>query len=132
MRLTEKDIFEKFQRVAGQYDPLIPTSIERKPVVGGMLKADALIEFKISAGPSFRALVEVTALASPKNIRAKCMAVLELARSAGEPDIVPLTHLRHHEIVFPFAKGTYGLASGSWHYVWFSGSVVHRGSWFVL
>ena len=42
------------------------------------------------------------------------------------------THLRHHEIVFPFAKGTYGLASGSWHYVWFSGSVVHRGSWFVL
>ena len=43
-----------------------------------------------------------------------------------------LAHLRHHEIVFPFAKGTYGLASGSWHYVWFSGSVVHRGSWFVL
>ena len=48
------------------------------------------------------------------------------------PGLDTLTHLRHHEIVFPFAKGTYGLASGSWHYVWFSGSVVHRGSWFVL
>ena len=41
-------------------------------------------------------------------------------------------HLRHHEIVFPFAKGTYGSASGSWHYVWFSGPGVHRGSWFAL
>jgi len=90
MRIRETDIISKFQSLQAQYAPLLVRSVGREVAVAGNARADAIIEFEIEGGPSFRALVEITALGSPKSIREKCVQVLDLVRRAEDATLVPL------------------------------------------
>ncbi|OHB63049.1 MAG: hypothetical protein A2Y76_12680 [Planctomycetes bacterium RBG_13_60_9] len=90
MRLSETKIIERLESIGVQYAPLVLVSVEKELTVADGLRADAIIRFRISDGPSFDALAEITCLASPKNVRTKSMQVLDLARRADNPRLIPL------------------------------------------
>ncbi len=90
MRLSEAQIFDRLQGLRTEYAPLILVSIQREQRTADGTSADALIRFKVTGGPSFEALTEVTSLASPKNIRMKSLQLLDILRRRGDSHLVPL------------------------------------------
>jgi hypothetical protein len=89
VRMTEAEVIDRFLALSAQCAPLSVISLTKGMATTGM-QADALIQFTIEGGPSFRALAEISPLGTPKSIRAKCVQVLDLARRGGDPGLVPL------------------------------------------
>lgn len=92
MRIRQTDIIETFRRLQAQYTPVVIKSIEVE--TGAMtqfgIRADAVVEFEIEGGLSFRALAEIASLGTPKSIRDKCVQVLNDVRKAEDPALMAL------------------------------------------
>jgi len=68
MRLKEKEILQQFISSPELYDPLKITRYEVQPPVTQDVCPDAVIEFSIPAGPSFKAMVKIQPVPTPKQI----------------------------------------------------------------
>lgn len=68
MRLKEKEILQRFISSPELYDPLKITRYEVQPPVTQDVCPDAVIEFSIPVGPSFKAMVKIQSVPTPKQI----------------------------------------------------------------
>ena len=90
MRLGEKEIIERLRAAGAQYAPLRIVSITEENGREDDLRADAVVEFEVADGPSFRALAEVVSVATPKSIRRRCAQIDDLRQRNADPTLVPL------------------------------------------
>jgi len=90
MRLGIAAIIERLQSGAAQHAPLSLVCIETEPGGSGGDRADAIVEFRVADGPSFRALVEVLSPASPKRVTEACLQIQHLIECSDDPGLVPL------------------------------------------
>ncbi len=93
MRLNEEQIIRSLKSTGDKYAPLAIKSIEEKVPLrmgfgGG--QADAIIGFSIQNGLTFEALVEITTVATPKNILDKIGRLKDYANKDGRPDVIPM------------------------------------------
>jgi len=89
VRITEAEVIDRFLAMGAQYAPLGVVSTTEE-TTAAEVRADGLIQFEVEGGVSFRALAEISTVGTPKSIRAKCMQILDLARRASDPELVPL------------------------------------------
>jgi len=90
MRLKENEIIEQLKSDIDKYAPLTIKSIEQEiPLTEGFF-ADALIEFCITDGPCFKALVEVKSVATPKIISETAQQLATILSRIDDKNIVPL------------------------------------------
>ncbi len=97
MRLTEKEIIQYLQNAGDEYIPLKIASFERQVPLSGGTRADAIIQFSIPDGPCFKALAEMVAVASPKNILDRSRRLVDCLGEINDTDMVPL-------IIAPFVS----------------------------
>jgi hypothetical protein len=90
MRISEEEILERLEKESQRYTPLVITRLEKEVVVDKGRRIDAIAEFSIQDGPSFRALVEVKSLATPKIIDDVCQQITYLLQIADRKNLVPL------------------------------------------
>jgi hypothetical protein len=90
MRLTERDIIERLQNGQELYAPLTINRFQQEYLLPDGNRADALIEFSVQEGPSFKALVEFAAVATPKNIRDKSRLLVSYLNVIKTLGIVPV------------------------------------------
>jgi hypothetical protein len=90
MRLKENEIIEQLQREIDKYAPLTIKSIEREVVLMEEFRADALIEFCITDGPCFKALVEVKSVATPKTISLTAQQLFAIQSRVNNKEMIPL------------------------------------------
>jgi len=90
MRLTEKQVIQSLTSMGERYAPLkINRLIERTSLPDGC-QVDAVIEFSIQNGPSFKAIVEIKTVATPQNILIGARLLTACVANDKEPDRVPL------------------------------------------
>ena len=75
------------------------------------IRADVLMQLRVAGGPSFEAVVEVTSLASPKNVRMKSLQLLDIIRKMGNKRLIPLLIAPY---VSPKQAGALAEANVSW------------------
>ncbi len=98
MRLNEQEIIDRLERAKREYLPLTIASIDKESGRGGDLRFDAVIEFSIEDGPSFRALAEVVSQATPKSVLQSCARMKEVLAESEGFAVVPM-------IVAPYISG---------------------------
>ncbi len=89
MRLKEEEIIEKLSIQEDLYRPLKIVRIDRE-MSANYEFADALIEFSISGGPSFEAIVEIASVSSPKMILQKSNMLRNLLCVSGSKRLTPM------------------------------------------
>jgi len=89
MRLTEEEIIRELQSNAESYAPLRMTRFEKEIQLRNCV-ADALAEFSIENGPSFRALIEITSASNPKTIRNACQSLFNYLQMVEAKDLIPI------------------------------------------
>lgn len=90
MRLTESDIVEKLNN---QKEQFLPLRIKKLNISDSALKeyeADALIEFAVQDGPSFKGIAEFASLSTPKSISTKSRVLREILDRQSEENICGL------------------------------------------
>ena len=90
MRLTEKEIVKRLWESAEEYKPFIFMGFEEKFLLAKGIKADAIVEISTENGPSFKAIVEIAAVANPKTVLQKCRLLRDELNRINEPDLVPV------------------------------------------
>jgi hypothetical protein len=90
MRVTEKEVIEQLWESADQYRPLNFIKFEEESLFNKGVKPDAIIEVSIDNGPSFKALIEIVSVATPKIVAQKCNSLLDYIRKLNRPDLVPV------------------------------------------
>ena len=90
MRVTEREIIQYLQRAGDQFAPLRINRFEEQVNLPQGFQADAIIEFSIQDGPTFKALVEITPVPTPKNILEKSRLLFDYISKTNKPNIVPL------------------------------------------
>lgn len=90
MRLTEKEIIKRLWESAEQYKPLIFVGFEEEFPLAKGARADAIVQVSMENGVSFKALVEITAVANPKTLLQKCKVLRDELNRINEPDLVPV------------------------------------------
>jgi len=90
MRLTEEEIVKRLWESAEQYKPFIFMGFDEKFLLAKGLRADAIVKVSTENGPSFKALVEIAAVANPKTIFQKCGRLRDDLNRINEPDLVPV------------------------------------------
>jgi len=68
MRLTEKQVIQSLMNMGETYAPLTMNRLIDQTSLPNGCQVDAVIEFSIQNGPSFKAIVEVKTVATPQNI----------------------------------------------------------------
>ncbi|HUT46813.1 MAG TPA: hypothetical protein VMX36_11045 [Sedimentisphaerales bacterium] len=90
MRLTEIQVRQSLINMCERYAPLTINSLsERISSLDGS-KVDVFIDFSIQNGPSFKAVVEIKTVATPKNILMGARQLAAYLVNDKEPDRVPL------------------------------------------
>ena len=90
MRLTEKEIVKRLWESAEEYKRFIFMGFEEKFLLAKGIKADAIVEISTENGPSFKAIVEIAAVANPKTVLQKCRLLRDELNRINEPDLVPV------------------------------------------
>ena len=90
MRLTEKEIVKRLWESAEQYKPLIFKGFEEESLLTKGVRSDAVVNIPLENGPSFKAVVEITAVANPKTILEKCRLLRDELNRINESDLVPV------------------------------------------
>jgi len=98
MRVTEKEVIKQLWESVDQYKPLTFIKFEEEFLFTKGVRPDAVVEVSIENGPSFKALIEIASVATPKNIVQKCNSLLDCIRKLNRPDLVPA-------IVAPYIAG---------------------------
>jgi hypothetical protein len=123
MRPDKNEIIEKLRTTGAQYAPLTIASIDSGSGREGDLGSDAVIEFGVADGPSFRALTEIVSAATPKAISQRCAQIKGILPRSGDPALVPL-------IVAPYVPSKQAdiLARAGVSWLDLSGNMVIRAS----
>ncbi|MEN6386867.1 MAG: hypothetical protein ABFD79_16930 [Phycisphaerales bacterium] len=90
MRLTEKEIIKQLHESASQYEPVRFKKIETEFFLTEKIQADAVAEFTIDNGPSFKALIEIKTLANPKTILVACKVLRDELERVNNPEFIPI------------------------------------------
>lgn len=89
MRVTEKEVIEQLWESSDQYRPLTFIKFEEESLFSKGVKPDAIVEISIDNGLSFKALIEIVSVATPKIVAQKCNSLLNYIRKLNRPDLVP-------------------------------------------
>ncbi|MHC4494984.1 MAG: hypothetical protein ACYSYM_04085, partial [Planctomycetota bacterium] len=68
MRLTEEQVIQFLKSMGERYAPLTINSLTEQVNMPDGYQVDAVIEFSIQNGPSFKAIAEIKTVATPQNI----------------------------------------------------------------
>lgn len=90
MRLTEEEIIRELQSNAESYAPLRMIRFEKSNSVAQNCGADALAEFSIPDGPSFRALIEIKSVSNPKAIMNGCQFLANCLQREDAKNLIPI------------------------------------------
>ncbi|MBN2312623.1 MAG: hypothetical protein JXM79_01760 [Sedimentisphaerales bacterium] len=123
MRMTEKQIIQRFQGATEQYAPLMMKKLDEQVYIAERYQADAIVEFSIQDGPTFEAVVEITPVASPKNVLEKSRILVECIGEDSNSNRIPM-------IVAPYmgAKQARILAEKGISWIDLSGNMLIRVS----
>jgi len=89
MRLTEEEIIRELQSNADSCAPLKMTRFEREIRLPNCV-ADAVAEFSIKNGFSFRALIEIKSASNPKTVMSACQSLLKCLQSEDAKNLIPI------------------------------------------
>ena len=92
--MTEKEIIQRLKREDKLYAPLVIKSLEREVGSSRRTQVDAIIKFSLKNGPAFEALVEITSVATPKNVLEKSRLLVECVGGDRKSNKIPLKNLR--------------------------------------
>jgi len=98
MRITEKEVIKRLWESADRYKPLSFVKFDEEFLFITGVRPDAVVEVSIENGLSFKALIEIASVATPKNVAEKCNSLLDCIRKLNRPDLVPA-------IVAPYIAG---------------------------
>jgi len=90
MRLTEEQVIQSLKSMGERYSPLMINSIAEQVSMPEGYRVNAVIEFSIQNGPSFKAVVEIKTVATPQNILMGARQLAAYVANDKEPDRVPL------------------------------------------
>jgi len=90
MRLTEEQVRQSLINMGERYDPLTIYSVLEQTSGPDGCKVDVLIEFSIRNGPSFKAVAEITTVATPQNVLMGARQLAAYVANYKESDMVPL------------------------------------------
>jgi len=90
MRLNEEEIIKELLSNAGICAPLKLISFRTDDKVVRDCGADALAEFSIQDGPSFRALIEIKPVANPKTIMMSCQQLMQNLSAIGDNNLIAI------------------------------------------
>lgn len=102
MRMTEKEVMEKFKKLSGEYNPLRFSELKERVATIKGFQPDAITAISLEDGPSYAALIEFVPVASPKSIKLKCRMLVDYIRELGQEEekvTLPI-------IAAPFIGGT--------------------------
>jgi len=90
MRLTVEQVIQSLKSMGERYSPLMINSIAEQVSMPEGYRVNAVIEFSIQNGPSFKAVVEIKTIATPQNILMGARQLAAYVANDKEPDRVPL------------------------------------------
>jgi hypothetical protein len=90
MRLTEKQVIQSLKSMGERYAPLMINSLAEQVSMPEGCQVDAIIEFSIKNGPSFKAVAEIKTVATPQNILMGAQLLASYVANDKERDRVPL------------------------------------------
>jgi hypothetical protein len=90
MRLTEEQVIQSLKSMGERYAPLIMKRIAEQVSLPEGRQVDAVIEFSIQNGPSFKAVAEIKTVATPQNILMGARQLADYFGKAKKTNIVPL------------------------------------------
>ena len=90
MRLTEEQIIQSLKTIGEQYAPLIINRLAKQVSLPGGRQADAIIDFSIQNGPSFKAVMEIAPVSTPQNILRSARQLADYFGKAKKTNMVPI------------------------------------------
>ena len=90
MRLTEEQVIQSLKGMGERYAPLTINSLTEQVSLPEGYRVDAVIEFSIQNGPSFKAVVEIKTVSTPQNILIGARQLTACVANDKESDRVPL------------------------------------------
>jgi len=90
MRLTAEQIIKSLKSIGDKYAPLMINSLAEQVSLPEGCQVDAVIEFSIQNGPSFKALVEIKTVSTPQSILIGARQLTACVANDKESDRVPL------------------------------------------
>jgi len=90
MRLTEEQVIQSLKSMGEQYAPLVINRLEEQVSMPEGCQVDAIIEFSIQNGPSFKAVTEIKTVATPQNILMGARLLAACIANDKEPERIPL------------------------------------------
>lgn len=90
MRLTEKDIVKQLFESAEQYKPLVFLGLGEEPDLAKGIKGDAVMKITLQNGPSFKVLLEIVPVATPKIISEKSRLMLDKPKGMNRANLIPV------------------------------------------
>ncbi|GEM_PF-894354 len=90
MRLTEEQVIQSLKSMGEQYSPLMINSLAEQVSMPEGSQVDAVIEFSIQNGPSFKAVAEIAPVSTPQNILRSARQLADYFGKAKKTNMVPL------------------------------------------
>ncbi|MHC4204481.1 MAG: hypothetical protein ACYSTT_07500 [Planctomycetota bacterium] len=90
MRLTEEQIIQSLKSMGQRYAPLMINSLVEQVSMPEGYRINAVIEFSIQNGPSFKAVAEIAPVSTPQNILKRARQLTDYFSKAKETKMVPL------------------------------------------
>lgn len=90
MRLTEEQVIQSLKNMGERYSPLMINSIVEQVSMPEGYRVNAVIEFSIQNGPSFKAMVEIKTVATPQNILKSARQLADYFGKVKKTNMVPL------------------------------------------
>jgi len=90
MRLTEEQVIQSLKNMGERYSPLMINSLAEQVSLPEGSQVDAVIEFSIQKGPSFKAVAEIAPVSTPQNILRSARQLADYFDKAKKTNMVPL------------------------------------------
>lgn len=90
MRLTEEQVIQSLKSMGEQYAPLIINRLAEQVSLQEGRQVDAVIEFSIQNGPSFKAAAEIKTVATPRMILMGARQLADYFGKVKKTNMVPL------------------------------------------
>jgi hypothetical protein len=89
MRLKENEIISELESQEN-LSPIMVDRVEQSPSMIGNLDVDAVVEFSIQDGPSFKAAVDLLPISTPKSISQKINVLANFTSKLKKQKLVPM------------------------------------------
>ena len=90
MRLTEEQVIQSLNNMGERYAPLMINSLAEQVSLPEGYQVDAVIEFSIQNGLSFKAVAEIAPVSTPQNILRRARQLADYFGKAKKTNMVPL------------------------------------------